>query len=53
MVLRRSAEITPSGMPTKTATNIATSVSSIVAGSRAKRSSATGRVVNRLVPRSP
>ena len=52
-LLRRSAASTPSGMPATMVTSIDASVSSIVAGNRANRSSATGRVVNRLLPRSP
>jgi hypothetical protein len=42
---RQSAETTPSGIPTTTEATIATSVSSIVAGSRRVRSSAIARRV--------
>ena len=42
---RQTAQSTPRGIPTTTDTTMATRVSSMVAGSRAARSSAIGRVV--------
>src|SRR5215470_2221708 len=50
---RQRAESTPSGTPTSTEMTMATSVSSMVAGSRCVRSSTIGRRVKMLVPMSP
>ena len=50
---RQTAEATPIGMPNATATTIAASASSTVAGNRRKRSLATGSPRTIDTPRSP